>query len=483
MQLPSYLPIFLTESEVLPETGKQDKIEIEINGWTAWGSDEEQIDCILKFLGAPPPVYQGKKRTRTRQNHGNAYGWIFNTINTSKLQAERTVDIRKTQLEIEHTSAGAPPPIAPPLFSGKCKWKVADAGGVTPWKLIGKLDLSINPTRFVRHRPAVENLPKGIQARESIFQDPYGEVALDGNDNWLPLSGRLQAAAIPEKWQHHISRYLNGIVEAVRSEIERVCVQHLNQCDTGSLIFNVKRVETYWEWISPDPVLLIRDLERYFRTFSGRYRGKRTYEATESGINVNMPILQIQIGSGEWLKVYAKTNHRIRIEITHKLTGRDRFQFPRQRNSAGQSHRPSTHAFKSTSDVLLFFDRLRTRAAKIVNDFLRHIASQAKIASSHISGYDALLNIAYALSSNHTAAFTLTSLLINHGCVSMARWPEHISHAITALRSHGIIEPVAKRRVYVVTEPYRHALEMLCEHASFPILIAKGRTRRRNTPA
>jgi len=469
---PSFLPVF-DLSTVSPETGRQDKVEISLGTWSIPVTHEEDdVFFILTRLGAPPPV---NRNTRTREEHGEGYGWIFNTVNPNFPKKRYLVDIRKEPLSIE----GRTERVAPPLFSGKCDWSVRQNEGDYPFVLTGKLRLSVNPTKFLRHRAVAIPLPRGVQEHLSLPAPCDGEVCLDNNDNWFPLSRELQKHITPEKWSGQVSRFLEGIESAFQSELERVCAHDCTPI-VRNPEYSIGRVETYWEWLSPDPSLMVRSLEPYLMTFSQRFRGKRTYEATESFQEGDMAFLRIQTAPGEWLKIYAKTNRRIRIEIQHELRGDNRFQFPRERNRDGTTSRSSRHQFTTREKALQFLERLRRRAAELVNSFLKHVSRQATLVPSHISGYTALLHILDAIPKDYPGTVSLVSLLINFGAVSAYRnAPEHYRQVIESLRAKGILELVPKRRAYLVTEPYRYALEMLRKHSSFSLLTSCLRERSR----
>ena len=472
MTSPSSLPVF-DLSTVSPETGRQDKVEISIGSWSIPVVHlEEDVFFILTRLGAPPPV---NRNTRTREEHGEGYGWIFNTVNPGRPKEKYLVDVRKEPLSI----VGRSERVAAPLFSGKCDWSVRQNEGDYPFVLKGRLHLEINPTRFLRHRPVAKPLPRGAQQHLSLPTPRDGEVCYDGNDNWFPILREIQRHITPEKWNGQLSRYLAAIEQSFQAELERVCA-HERTPIIRFPEYSIGRTETYWEWLSLDPISMVKSLEPYLASFSGRFRGKRTYEAIESFQEGDAVILRIQTAPGEWLKIYAKTNKRIRIEVQHKLSGKNRFQFPRERNREGAIHRSSRHQFSSREEALRFFDRLRKRAAEIVNSFLKHISKRAEIVPSHISGHTALLHILDAIPKDYPGTVSLLSLLINFGSVSAYRnAPEHYRQVIESLRAKGILELVAKRRAYLVTEPYRYALEMLRKHSSFSLLTSCLRERSR----
>ena len=480
--LPPYLPTFALDALVLPETGKQDKIELRIGKWTAYASNQEDVHGIYSRLGPPPPIYdQHGRRTRLRQNHGNAYGWIFNSIDTREWFWKRTVNIRKLPLDIEGEQAESPSVLPPPLFKGSCEWRTAPGEGEQIF-LTGTLDLILNPTRFVRHQSVLNNTPSGFQKRNETRLPPFQEWPLKpGDDNWFPLWGRLYSRLGPEQWRNHLHRYLRGVEDAFQVELERVCAAFTIPHERTERSYSVKSVESYWEWLSPDPLKIVEDLIPHARTFSSRFRGERVYNVdADNGESGDVRILRIEHAPGEWLKIYAKTNRRIRFEVIHTLTGANRFQFPRELDAQGTVRRLSGHTFNSQAGVHRLFDRLRTRAATVVNAFLQHVAHQAQIVPSHISAYNALLNVVRAMPNDFPSAVTLTSLLIHSGGITPGGDDAKIQ-AIDALRALGVIEPSLNRKRYVPTAAYRHAFQMLRAHANFPILTA--RVRRRNPPA
>ena len=74
--------------------------------------------------------------------------------------------------------------------------------------------------------------------------------------------------------------------------------------------------------------------------------------------------------------------------------------------------------------------------------------------------------------------YSLTSLLINNQCISMARWPDSVQRGLDSLIQQGIIRKVENRKVYLVTSRYRPALEELKKLGCFPILKEKETPKR-----
>lgn len=482
LQPPTRLPLFSLDTQVLPRAGKQDKIEIDIGSWAATVADREQATDILLRMGPPPPIYRNGRRTAIRANHGSAFGWMFNALSLNEWKKKRESHIRLTPLVIE--SCEDDPvridrrTIPPPIFKGVCHWRAVEASG-EPITLKASLSLSLNPTRFVRHHSGLRPFPECARMGTPVAS-VGGEYAYrEEEDNWLPLNRRLLLSTNPERWFRQVGRYFSIVEQAFEHELARVCDAQYIPWQRANSSYNVKVVETYWEWLSPDPRKVVEDLLPFVKTFSSRFRGERTYDNEESGDEGATRILRIQTAPGEWLKIYAKTNLRIRIEVAHKLAGKnDRFQFPRETDTQGVVRRISAHTFNSHSGVRRLLERLQTRAATMVNQFLTHAGRQARIVPSHLSAYMAVFHFARATVDQRIPSMQLLSELIHTGGITSGG-PEERRETIESLLDAGIIES-SRRGMYVPTDAYRAAFRALKAHGDFPIF---GRIRRKSRPS
>lgn len=506
IQLPRFLPLFSTEALVTPEAGKQDRVEIEVEKWSVCVFNREEANEIFRRIGPPPTISRG---SRLREDHGEAYGWIFNAVPQNLLQSRLEGNVRASELRILQAN-GTLRVIEPPLFEGACEWKIQPAQiepgeelehpsipaasehtdeedgfhvPEEPLIITAKLKLILNPTRHFRYHSVV---PPSRGLRESLQKyqlppAPFQECSIDGNDNWVPLNGRRWARLTASGWTHHVARYLTAVETAFEQELSRVCAEGDNSIgiERSEQKYNVKEVETYWEWLSHNPLKIVDDLIPHLRTFSRRFQNDRVYEPLDQSTENGVRILRIQTSPGEWLKIYAKTNLRIRIEVTHQFRKArlHKFQFPREIDAQGNVRRTSAHTFTSIGEVQHFFGRLQTRAAHTVNQFLQHVNRQARIEPSHISAYNALFNVARAIPDDYPTSLTLLSLLIHQGGIPSGGDAAK-RQGIIALRAYGIIEP-SGRRMYVPTAAYRLPFQTLRAQADFTLLIARVRTRNR----
>jgi hypothetical protein len=345
-----------------------------------------------------------------------------------------------------------------------------------PLETVGTLDLKINPTRFVRHHPVESDLPEGIR-RQPLARTPLRESSLSrkegSRDNWLPQIGRLFSYCQPPRWRAHLHRYLSGIETVFGDEVGRAGGLLNVPWSRAESHFNVKVVETYWEWTSEDPLKVVRDLEPLFRSFTSRRRFRRIYDSAISNEDEDdLVILSAETATGEKIKFYAKTNRRIRIEVEHQLSGENAFKFPRVRTPTGTT-RQGGHTFSSKSGVLNYLERLRERAAEIVNAALLHFGEEARIPTEHISAYYLIASITSAVPDFQTALL-LISALVNQGNISASAFQDETDVALEALRLRGIIRRARRGDTYVVAPRFRHALRQLREQANWSLLIPRS---------
>ncbi len=449
-------------------------MEIQISGWKVIADDLETMHGVFYNLGASQPANEGQ---RQRAEAGDTHGWIFRTTLPPENASFVKMKIRREPLRFGNARTGDAREITKPLIAGSCNWQVRQATGGLEGE--GTLDLSINPTRFVRHRPIPEELPHELLERTPLPLAPYSEAAYDSEDNWLPQSGRLQSYAKPSRWRGHLGRYLKAIENAFSNELAQSCESNIARTTHAGPRYNLGTVETYWEWLSDDPLKVVYDLQPLFNSYTRRKRTARIYENVDSEIvrEHDLVILNAEISPGETLKIYAKTNQRIRMELMHRLTGRNNFRFPREREN-GNSTRPSTrHIFDSRSGLLTFLDKMREHSAEIINEFLAYCGERAALPLAHASGYYLLSRITDT-ARDFPTAISIISRLVNNGSIAAGQSDEKTKAVLQALTVSGVLERRKRGLIYEVTEWYRHALRALQLHGSHSLL--EHRRRRRN---
>jgi hypothetical protein len=180
----------------------------------------------------------------------------------------------------------------PPLPSGHLEL-FSSHDHENAWHL--NISASLNPTRFLRHqrlpwllRPFSQEPPPNLAANlfeRSIGTSYEGEFALCRNDqhkgdNWIPNSHSWQYYASEASWPTQLRNCLTICSNALLSDVQRA----IEVADTAAPIqlighwkYNVRYVETYWEFTSLTPLGVVRGLEPMLKLFSNYVLQKTKY--------------------------------------------------------------------------------------------------------------------------------------------------------------------------------------------------------------
>ncbi len=316
--------------------------------------DPEDMQNFLHYLGSPPsdPGYDPA-----------AFGRIFTRQRNGRSPfRDQLIRSRATRNQ----------PLSPPLFRGMLKIRNS-SDSHSSWTLDALL--SLNATRFVRHqqfprrpsrsllqeRPAFEHVMYEAETLANVNGEL--EFALIDADNWLPDDRLWNLFASPRFWQRHLEAYLRGTVEEIRVDLLRAAENANVRIERATEFpFSLQSVETYWEFYSDDPIGTVIALHSMLNSFAAATVATRDF-AIEAAMDEqeNSRRLSLKTRVGETLKIYAKTNKRVRFEVTHILSGQRPFRLP----SGGRS-------FASIEGMVPLLGMLATIAATRVNEVLRH---------------------------------------------------------------------------------------------------------------
>lgn len=422
-------------------------------------------------MGAPPVT----ARRGNTENSLVAWGRVFERPHQHG-SSRPPLSVRREVLTI----GGCEYP--PPLFSGN--WTIARYGSRDEERMIPSwLKLHLNPTRFVRYQnfipwPSLErntSWPEPLLFANQGERETNGEIVLNNDDNWIPEGQRWAAFANPQRWSRHLRNYFNAIPVLFGAELERSNRNHLFSglvplvSWTLAPTLNLHSAEHYWEFASANPTALVTSLKPLLDSFTARAREATCYrQDCDPSIDHNALSLRAEINPGRSIRIYAKTNRRVRIEVIHKLSGKDGFRL----DDGGHT---STN-WERLPEMLEF---LAGDAAALVNQMFEHFRGQNNVTPSHITGYQLLLEIAKHARSLPIAE-TIAQILVTTNAVAAEGNGEHMQRALQRLGAAGVLEYKRRARNYVVTAPRRHALQTLQQEANFSLLTA--RTRRRAIP-
>lgn len=467
----SSLPPFSFETPVVVENAKQDKIELGLDQrYILDHSDDgvsgaEDVEYFLYQLCIPPLHMRA-------ESEAEMFGRIFTIQERGRPPEFYRRDIRSNAL----TVGGHDFPR--PLYEG---WLIAFRRSERCWNL--NAVVSVNPTRFIRHQPAAYISSMHAQAipsherllRREIPSHCHGESALIEADNWIPNSRRWNAYTSPQFWPLIRSSCLRSISQQVISGIENAgeWMQSINPavCVGGAWRYNLRSVETYWEFSHQDPIGAVLSLQPLLDTFHRRAVLPRDYPLDEPTDDYeNSRCLRLKTRTGETLRIYAKTNRRIRFEIVHELQGNEPFRVPR-----------GGHTSQTVEGTFPLINHLATVAATRINELLTHFRRNASVPQNQWSVLKFIADVQSACG-DHEKAFELIQILVNNGSLVVGRGiPIGVvfRNELRRLVRLQILQTSNNR--YSIMPAYRRALTNLQERGITFLLDPPTRQRRRTT--
>lgn len=370
---------FSLEHKFTPDTASEDKIDLELRGWRIFDLNNDH-DSLLNFKrsmaspaagqedlawpnGDQPPFY-GKFFRRPESIGGNR-----NKLLIRKQCISDTIHGRYHQ---------------PPLCGGYgLLFREKSADPITKkcaHRL--KLVLALNLQRFIRHQPSNDTcnpFPKKprLQRRTGDRSFSGEECAFDNEDNWIPTS---------ETWSkfstgNRLGDYIQQIVKEVDSDLKRACEMQtaLGNAATESwdevcfsveeAKFSIKQVETLWEFPSSSPMLDVFEIGKMLLHLKkqGGEAKLHSFGNKEAKRILNSPCFVIPVAEGVKLRLYAKTNKRIRFELIQSNLLRKRGELVKE---AGLNPEPLSQGWEAIPPVVL---AIRKRASEYMNQIMEEL--------------------------------------------------------------------------------------------------------------
>lgn len=349
------LPPFTFDHEVSAATARQDKVEIEIG--CRFNGDAEDLTAFVDHLGCAPVDQRDDP-------YSEAFGLYFQRPESVQHPHSRRQKIRNFKLVLDGQEYPAP------LIGGHLYIKP-----VSPQQWHLSILCSLNVSRFVHHQtlPGRQDLRAHLLPtppdlfREEIPFSYEGEFSYCGGDNWIPNTPSRQYFASPVYWPRHLRRCIQSIQDVIH-DLERAADMAHGSFGPG-WIFNVRHVETYWEFLTNDPLGVVYELHEALKLYSRRRVRVKDYDVPpDLDGQENSMVLMLESRVGEYVKVYAKTNRRIRIEVTHKLSGEDGFNLPN-----------GPHTFASLQETEPLILSLSGIAAARINALFQHFQHRSEV--------------------------------------------------------------------------------------------------------
>lgn len=433
---PSVIPDFPDILQVAEHTGRHDRIAVDFDLGTIAGSEASFAEFRTNLTGDFPGDSGVHRRVFTSSGlHRSPTRWTI---------------VRRG-----------------PLFSGllEARPQTGQATEERRWKLTARL--ALNPTRWLSHQrtsfgrqpsDALAEVPVRLFEADEVLS--FAEVELVGGNNVHIGTPRHLRLAAPERWMPSLERHLDAVLAFLRQTIQLAA----NEAGGLELSFpeikaTVKEVEVHWEFWNERPLQIMRDLASRVSTLaasSSTAWWQLTAEAQQAlsangsievGVADNSPRILLRTGKGTQLRIYAKTNKRVRFEVEFKCADVP-FEFIGKRSNL------------SFQELMLFISNLRGHAAGRLNPVLTALIPDASTVISQRHVHELFSSIFRAAKDTESAS-RIVEMLIATGRVVTR---EGLSEDVLRLRSRGILEMGARQgqsRTYQVTAEYRDALERL----------------------
>lgn len=458
------LPWFDPARPVDPRTARQDKIELV---WGTW------------LVDAPPDELEGYwlSRTGMRAVSRAEYGALVaggvpagEEGRTLDLPSIFTIVDRRDPIcpQMKIAAGGRGRGEARPLFGGYVNSSVHRRHGPN-MELRLSTYLDLNPTRYIAYQdmrgfvsgqhPSTWNLgsPR-LMYRRRATPTVGTETVLDGNDNVI-LSSRRDAFAQADAWPIHLRRFWDGVRNLIDATLV-ADVEEPGRTRRVSDAINLRSVETYFEFRAESPQVLVQELGPIIEPLAAEGRTRDyPHGSIEGWPEVNSRVVRLRLRAGVWLKIYAKTNERVRFEIRHDLTEDARVLH----GGAPQRARVSERGAHTHADPEMLYGWLASTgsaAAQELTDVFAYIARRRTRPAQSRTVFQLLRTIADA-AENDRVADALMEILIVNGCVRTPR-PSLVNQAVRRLEERGVL--VRSRRYtrqLVLASEYEHARSQL----------------------
>lgn len=471
-----------------PEDAGEDKIDLELGGWEVVGIDNhiENVHAFKQRMGGPP---KGSEDFAWRANGQPLQNGKFFCRPGLKGSLNK-IAIRTDGITHKATNRRHEAPLCGG-FGLLFKAQKPDPESGKPFYR-AKLTLALNLQRFIRHQPQGDDPRKPwayhLQRQRKTRFFHASEQALDGEDNWLPNTPNWLAFAAKDHFPH----YLKLIIREMNMDLLRACKYEdaILKSDCRSCALNT--VETLWEFSSDDPIGEALQIgAMLMHSTQGKAVSKAyPYEVKETGRIHNAPSFTIPLAQGVKLRLYAKTNKRIRFEIVQSGL-RKKLQKLREEaleltdpwQAANISKEPFFQNPKicQPNELPMILKALRLRAAAHMNKVMEELRKGRTKPVKACSVVNLLAQIAIAVRAglkSKPEQFREIKSLLYMLCYQRGfrgtRKEGPFAGALEVLEAAGVIKFTRSRLFYSLTAPYVKAADALLSATGEPLLSIFG---------
>jgi hypothetical protein len=413
-----------------------DRIEMTIGDWGLFGSETEVMNQIHRLRDAE--VFDSDGQTLP----------LFHSIQSKSLYGK--LDVRFATAISDDKVTGRSP-----LISGRLE----KSGRYRPHESLANARLqfsfacTLNLTRWVQAQglKRITRLNRPRIATEyvmAIAPDPAWyeeERPLVPSTNIIIGGLKRYGYAKGYPLERHFANYLRTTSRLLTNSIAQLPLDG-HQTPVRERYYSIREIEFYWEFDHNSPISYVWNIIRPALGLSDRgFLGSREIENSSVELIGQSPNVKVMLGKGTWLRIYAKTDRRVRFEVLLESSAIERLQGARGGNS-----------FQSIARML---QGLRDYATEKLNEVLPRLNRDASTSSTATAML--LMSEVQRACPDHHLAEMIVSALVCFGRIAPYN-NDPARDAIDKLKKAGVLEPIRSRsRICVVTERYEQALDQL----------------------
>ncbi|WP_417724368.1 hypothetical protein [Salipiger sp.] len=258
--------------------------------------------------------------------------------------------------------------------------------------------------------------------------------------------------------EYHFANYLRATSRTLHRAITQLPLDGQRQ-PLRERYYAIREIEFYWEFDHTSPISYVWNVIRPALGLSERcYVGSRDTSEGSAEIYGQSPNVKVMLAKGAWLRVYAKTDRRVRFEILLESSAIEKVSGPRGGNS-----------FQSIARKL---GDLRAYATLKLNEVLPTL-NQGPPAPTTATALLLMSEIQRASPDHHLAEIILSALVAFGRIAPLNNDP--VRDTVDRLKDAGVLEPVRRRsRICVVTAEYRAPLDQLRQLLRHHSSVASG---------
>lgn len=384
-------------------------------------------------------------------------------------------------------SNGEKDPESNPLFGGKLHF--FNQANTTGKAFLLCFHLDANLSLLARMQGVPRDLKTLTYCGSVPPEGDDGEYSLDRKSNWI-LAGKQDALFSPERWGKFTADALEGIREKVAGAIDEArdaSAEKVHFSGENHATLSPEYLEIYWEFWHDNPVALVRDFIGPLTDFGKCIRVTSFRESKEG----NCHSLSLEIKAGCYLRIYAKTNKRLRFEVVHDLRKSPSLL---ERDGPG-GKKTQARRVSNFEELGALLEILRRDAAKIVNQALDYLNRYFRVEPSGINQLALIVKIVQAVSNTRKKSAKekeemtrgILELLRVRGCLHSENVPKELQFIRDALKREKILlaNGNGKNSIYRIFPEGRHALQGLMNTKDSLLIPAGEETpkAKRKSPA